>query len=202
MLDGEASSRFTVTNAVDAAANNNQAGARYFDSAEWRAGSFSIQMWVKPSSVEGTQPLLYQPSMVPSEAGAQLSVQKYDGTYFAIVGGALVFFGLADQGAVAGGAATNDFVYTATEVNGTMFPVVEAGEWSWVGVVFDTNSIVLSVNGVPQQVTCGGADCTRHTLGVTSVLEASTKPMYIGYAHASSHAVRSTESTERMISGA
>ena len=124
-LDGT-DAKFVITNVEEDSA----AGALpepTFDSALWRGGNqFTIEVYVKPYSVTGKQPLVYQPSMGVGDA---LGSTGSDGVYVGIDNGEVFFF-------VMGSQVLSQITRTVAGVAGT----IKANEWQLISATYDTVS--------------------------------------------------------------
>eukprot|EP00238_Polyblepharides_amylifera_P015327 CAMPEP_0196599450 /NCGR_PEP_ID=MMETSP1081-20130531/94863_1 /TAXON_ID=36882 /ORGANISM="Pyramimonas amylifera, Strain CCMP720" /LENGTH=2090 /DNA_ID=CAMNT_0041925221 /DNA_START=417 /DNA_END=6689 /DNA_ORIENTATION=+ len=172
-LDGS-EGHFVITNTDEDAVE--------FDSTAWRGSSvtaFSVEAYVMPYTINGTQPIFYQPSMTPTAATEAATSQGYDGVYISILNGKVVFYTLVDSDSGSG------VLFQLTE---TQNVVVTTNEWNLIAVTFDSTTATISVNGVPQLVTAGNTVCNttnplycdKNTF-TSSTLEASTMPVYVGY---------------------
>jgi hypothetical protein len=121
----------------------------------FQTGTFTIDMWVKPTAVAGqVQPLLYQASTTPSDAIASKTTAEYDGIYLSLQEGRVVFF--------TNGAGTT---FNEATSDGT----VGAGVWSLISVTVGTQ-IQIYINGQ-----ASGPAVTK------VALVDSSKPLNVGY---------------------
>jgi hypothetical protein len=181
-LDGVRSS-LVVTNGAATVGT----GAREMDSDAWRSSSFSIEMWVKPTTLSTTQPLFYQPSQTES-ADLAASSSNLDGVYLSItttngINGSIMFF--VNQGPTGIGG----YYVAPTYTNESAVTAADLDQWMLISVTYNMDytavyaSATISKNGVALKVNPGTVVDPTYLgqLFARRVAEASTKPIYIGY---------------------
>ena len=114
---------------------NDGASGSAFNSSLWHSDSkFTIEMWVRPESVSGTQVLFDQ----PSAAGGTGDASK--GVYVALYGGKVEFRVMINSG-------TGIFRSV-----GTAGAPITAGDWHLISATYDGSAMAIAVNGTQQLI--------------------------------------------------
>eukprot|EP00959_Pyramimonas_sp_CCMP1952_P136991 2866597-Pyramimonas_sp.AAC.1 len=150
---------------------NSEDGAVAFDSVLWRGDNrFSVEVYIKPYTIAGNQPVFYQPS---EGVGAAVGTAGYDGIYIMVEEGEVLFFTMVN-GAIA--------QITRTQSVSATVKTIKANEWQLITATYDQTSASISVDGVAKPVNQGTSTVsTVNGFGSAFLLEQSTKPVYIGY---------------------
>lgn len=203
-LTGVAGSHFTA-----------ETSAGVFDTAALAPSAsraFSVQMWVKPLSLVGAQPLLQAPVPVSTTLGPSNAAPVSHGLYVGLVGGhVLAQLALGDDGT---GATAFGNAITETAL------LAAPGEWVHISVVFTAaGKLAVYVDGVkantlpatpaassalgdfvpntgvaPAQLQPSG---TASFAGGALYVSATGAPMRVGYASATTAASAATDASFR-----
>ena len=122
-----------------------------FRSSAWRGGGadgnlFTVEAWVKPSTLAGLQPIFHAPAASCPLCGSA-TPEGYHGVYLGLDGGRPILFMLSDPAKFNAVA-----VVLATLTRDAVVPV---NAWTHLAATFNGTHSVMAVNGVPALVRSG-----------------------------------------------
>ena len=139
-------------------ANGKVSGARAFATGKYVliddansldiTSAITLEAWVRPDSLSGLQNIVCKRDLSTYNYCLRLTDDKFE----------FVFYGSS-----------------ATHINKTTYSVMKVGEWQHVAAVYDSNRVLLYLNGVLQD-----SSCTTGTCNVA--MTADTNPLAIGRA--------------------